>query len=157
MLTNGPIVMTPEGYQRTEQELDELENVRLPRIVDMVRAARELAGTLDPEYAEAREQLSWIQDRIAELHSRLAHAQVVERAAPDGVIGVGCRVVLLFEEDQEEMGFEIVGSSEADPLVGRISCESPLGQSLEGRQAGDRIDWTTPDGVETEATVLRVE
>jgi transcription elongation factor GreA len=157
MLTNGPIVMTPEGFQRTEQELQDLENVRLPRIVEMVRAARELAGTLDPEYAEAREQLGWMQDRIAELHSVLAHADVVERAAPDGVVGVGCRVELLLEEEQEEMGFEIVGTSEADPLAGRISCESPLGQSLEGRQAGDRIDWTTPDGGATEATVLRVE
>jgi transcription elongation factor GreA len=157
MLTNGPIVMTPEGFQRTEGELQDLENVRLPRIVEMVRAARELAGTLDPEYAEAREQLGWIQDRIAELHSVLAHAEVVERGAPDGVVGLGCRVVLLFEEEQEEMGFDIVGTAEADPLAGRISCQSPLGQSLEGRSAGDRIDWTTPDGVATQATVLRVE
>ncbi|MEK7537934.1 MAG: transcription elongation factor GreA, partial [Patescibacteria group bacterium] len=96
------------------------------------------------EYQEAKNEQAFNEGRIEELESTLHNVMVIDEAAEgNGLIQVGSTVHV---SNGQPRVLHIVGSNEADPLNGQISNESPLGQSLIGKQAGDQISVVTPRG-----------
>lgn len=85
--------------------------------------------------------------RIANLANVLARAAPITDEVLPGTVGLGSRVTVLWVDDGREV-YEIVEPAEASPRAGRISYESPIGQALIGRQAGDVVAAITPNGAE---------
>jgi transcription elongation factor GreA len=148
--------LTSEGLRKLEEELEELEQVRLPELGERIRVIRQMAADLSEsgEYFQALDEMSQTQARIAELHFEIGSGDVVtEQRAPAGLVHLGSMVTLAVDGDRET--YQVVGSIESDPMKGRISDQSPLGRALLGHVAGDRVKWTSPAG-DNEARILKV-
>ena len=138
--------MTREGYERLQAELDELISVQRPALAESLRDAREDGGEPGENtgVAEALEERALLERRISELRRRLAQARIVE-PAQDGTIGVGASVRLR-TAGSTTIAYQLVGAAESDPSRGRISVESPVGEALLGRVAGEVVEVDAPRG-----------
>jgi transcription elongation factor GreA len=140
--------MTPDGYNRLQQEAKRLKSVDRPAIIRAIAEAR-THGDLseNAEYHAARERQSFIEGRLAELEDRIARAEVIDTSKLSGtVIKFGATVTLADEETDEEQTFRIVGEDEADVKDGRLSVASPLARALIGKGKGDNVEVSTPRG-----------
>jgi transcription elongation factor GreA len=136
--------MSAEGLERLERELVELRTVRRPAVVDRVATAREHGDLKEnAEYHAAREELGFVDGRIAALEDRIRRAVVVDGRGGD-VAAIGSDLVV--ETDGERLAIRLVGSAEADAGSGRISVASPVGRALLGSRAGDDVVVATPGG-----------
>jgi transcription elongation factor GreA len=144
-----PVHLTREGLQQIERELADLVQNRRAEVAERIRHAREFGDIAEnAEYTEAKNEQSLLEGRILTLETMLRRAVVIEEARREkGVVALGAEVVVALDdaEDTEET-FHIVGPAEADPLRGRISNESPLGQALLTHRAGDEVEWQAPAG-----------
>ncbi|MCX6809555.1 MAG: transcription elongation factor GreA [Candidatus Berkelbacteria bacterium] len=148
------IKLTKLGREKLEKELEELVKVKRPEIIDRIKKAKDYGDLSEnAEYEEARNEQSFIEGRVQEIEYMLKSAEIAENTK-GGVVGVGSSVKV--KMDGEEMTYEIVGSTEADPTEGKISSESPIGSSLVGKKAGDTCSAKTPGG-EIELKILAVE
>ena len=146
------VPMTAAGAAKLRAELQELKTVARPRIIAAIAEAR-AQGDLkeNAEYHAAREQQSFTEGRIAEIESKLAHAQVIDvtaLSASDKVV-FGSTVSLVEEDSEEERRYQIVGEDEADIKEGKISFGSPIARALIGKYVGDVVDVQTPGGIKT--------
>lgn len=138
------ILMTNVGLSKLENELKELVETRRPEIVSRIKIAKELGDLSEnAEYTSAKEEQSFVEGRIQELEQIIKHAKVVEGTHTD-TIGIGSLVKVKVEGDEDL--FEIVGPTESDPSLGKISIDSPVGQALLGHKAKDTVSVQTPDG-----------
>ena len=126
--------LTPEGYQKLQQELDHLRRVRRPEVAEHIRIARE-DGDLSENagYDAAKEEQAYVEGRIMTIEAILKNAQIIENHENSTTVVVGSRVTVQ-EDGYEAETFQIVGSAEVNPQEGRISNKSPLGQALLGKQ-----------------------
>jgi transcription elongation factor GreA len=148
--------LTPEGRQRLEQELHELETVKRIQIGERIRIAREFGDISEnSEYDDAKTEQAWMESRIAEIIQILATATVVEPPKRSNKVSVG-NVVTVLLADGTERTFTIVGAAEADISEGRISNESPVGAALIGAKKGDTVAVNTPKGAQREFTILKI-
>ena len=109
------------------------------------------------EYDAAKEEQGEIESRIVQLENLLRNAEVIdEDVLKMDVVNLGSKVKVLDVEFDEEMEYTIVGSTEADPMNGRISNESPLGMALLGQKIGASVMADTPDG-EVEFKILDIQ
>ncbi len=139
------ILLTPEGLEEIKKEYEELTGKRRKEIAKRIQGARELGDlTENAEYDSAREEQAQVEGRIAELEEMMKRAEVVKNNKCSVEIGVGCRVRVHLEDQDQE--FQIVGAPEADPSSGKISHESPLGQALLGKKVGEKIEVDAPVG-----------
>ncbi len=138
-------ILTPEGYNNLKEEHEELTQKRRKEIAEKIREARE-QGDLSENaaYKAAKEEQMFVERRIDELEAILRQAKVVERGEACDKVDLGCKVRVHLEGQVHE--FFIVGAEEADPVEGKISYESPLGQALMGRTPGERVEVETPGG-----------
>ena len=138
--------MTTEGHQVLQEELRNLKSVERPNIVKAIAAARE-HGDLS-EYHAARERQSFIEGRIGELEDAIKRAEVIDTSKLKGkTVRFGATVKVADEETDEEITYQLVGELEADIQQRKISIGSPLGRALIGREVGDSVEVTTPNGV----------
>src|SRR5512140_2740831 len=122
--------LTKEGFQRLQEELDQLRNVKRQEVADRLHEAMEGGELIEnAEYEAAKNEQAFVEGRIQELDMLLATARVIEEEGGhrDGQVSVGSTVVI------QEQGFEaetytIVGAAEASPREGKISNESPIGK-----------------------------
>jgi transcription elongation factor GreA len=150
------IILTPEGREKLEQELHELETVKRPEIGERIRIAREFGDISEnSEYDDAKTEQAWMESRIAEISQIISTATVVEAPKRSNKVSVGS-VVVVRMEDASERTFTIVGAAEADISAGRISNESPVGSALLGAKKGDVISVDTPKGTQMEFTILKI-
>jgi len=141
-------VLTYEGLKRLEEELQELKVVRRKDVANKIKEAR-AQGDLseNAEYDAAKEEQADIEARIALIEKMLRNAEVIDEDEIDrDSINIGSKVTVLDMEFNEEVDYLIVGSTEADPLGGRISNESPLGAALLSKKCGETITVEAPDG-----------
>lgn len=97
------------------------------------------------EYHEAREQMGWLQGRLQELRAILDRAEMIEEGSQKkSVVDLGTTVIVDISGKQKE--YAIVGAQEANPMIGKISNESPLGQALLGKRVGDEVEVQVPAG-----------
>ena len=140
-------VVTREGYEEMQRELNEIITIKRPEVIQTIREARHLGDpTENFEYEDAKRLQAMLDVRVKELKAILAHASVVERAATRGCVDIGSRVVVKSLDDGLEEEYTIVGPAESSPSDGRISHESCVGRELMGKKAGDEVRVEVPSG-----------
>ena len=142
------VVITYEGIKKMEQELELLKTVKRKEVAEKIKEARGQGDLSEnAEYDAAKEEQGEIESRIVQLENLLRNAEVIdEDVLKMDVVNLGSKVTVLDVEFDEEMEYTIVGSTEADPMNGRISNESPLGVALLGQKLGATVMADTPDG-----------
>ncbi len=151
-------ILTYEGLQKLEQELQDLKVVKRREIAQKIKEAREQGDLSEnAEYDAAKDEQRDIEARIEEIEAILKNAEVVVEDEVDlDKISVGCKVRILDTEYDEELEYKIVGSTEANSLKGKISNESPLGRALLGASVGDIVKVEAPVG-ELSYKVLEIQ
>lgn len=144
MDTNKNVVVTKTGLDALKAEYEELTKVKRPEAVTRLATAREQGDLSEnSEYTDAKQNLAFIDGRIAELEVVLHEVKVVT-THPKGQVDVGCKVTLHIDGKKEV--FTIVGEWEADPKEKKISHESPLGKALLGKKVGESVEVEAPAG-----------
>ena len=140
-------ILTAEGAQKLEEQLEYLKTVARKEIAQQIKVAREFGDLSEnAEYDEAKNEQARIEGEIVELEKKLRGATVIDESTLDrSVVHIGAAVDLK-DQAGKKFQFTIVGSTEADPLKGRISNESPVGSVLLGHKKGDRVDVEVPAG-----------
>ena len=143
------ILLTQEGYQKLEDELEMLKTVRRREVADRIKVAISFGDISEnAEYDEAKNEQAQVEERILKLESMIRHAVIIDESKIDvNVVTIGSIVKVNDVEFEEEVEYTIVGSAEADPYEGKISNESPVGKALLGRIVGDTVDVHVPDGI----------
>ena len=142
-------ILTYAGLKQYEDELHNLKVVKRKEVAQKIKEAREQGDLSEnAEYDAAKDEQRDIELRIEELEKLLKNAEVVVEEEIDlEKINIGCKVKVYEIEEDEEMEFKIVGSTEANSLQNKISYESPVGQALLGKKVGDVVDVETQVGV----------
>ena len=130
-----------------KEELNYLQTVREKEVAELIREARSFGDLSENrEYDEAKTEQGKLYSRISELEELIENSEVIEITSEGDVIGMGYRVSLQEIGQSEQEDYEIVGSQESDPRLGRISEDSPIGRALMGKRAGDEILVEAPAG-----------
>jgi transcription elongation factor GreB len=147
--SHNPGYITPGGYRLLQEELERLENVERPPLVEELESGG--AGA-----TEAEVQLARLDQRIRYLHARIGRAIVINPAdAPSDHVHFGSKVTVRDESDHE-MHVHIVGEDETDPDAGRVSCFSPLAKALMSKGVGETAIWHRPLG-DLRLTIVSIE
>ena len=141
------IPMTAAGYAVLETELKHRQQVERPRIIQQITEAR-THGDLseNAEYHAAKERQGQVEATIADLEDRLSRAMIIDPTTLSGDKVVFGATVTLTDEEKKKIRYQLVGQTEADAKVGRISYNSPLGRALIGRTVGEEVEVSTPSG-----------
>ncbi len=143
------VLLTYEGIKKLEAELENLKTARRNEVAEKLKEAR-AQGDLseNAEYDAAKEEQAEIEMRIVELENMLKNATVIEAEDAAEIVKPGYTVRLYDHTFEEEVDYLIVGSTEADPMNGKISNESPVGMALMNHKVGDIVEVETADGVD---------
>ncbi|NMB73728.1 MAG: transcription elongation factor GreB [Myxococcales bacterium] len=143
---SGPRHITPEGFQRLEQELDRLWHTERPRVTAMVSAAAaEGDRSENAEYIYGKKRLREIDARIRYLSRLIERLTVVPPRSDGDRVFFGAWVTIQ-DEAGAEVTYRIVGPDESDLRRQAISCESPVARALLGKRVGDRVTVRRPKG-----------
>ena len=140
--------LTKKGYDERVARLEELKVVRRKEVAQKLKEAREQGDLSEnAEYDAAKDEQRDIEARIEQLEAMLKNIEVVDEDEVDtGVVGIGCKVIVYDYEYDEEIEYDIVGSSQADIMNNKISDESPVGMALKGAKVGEEVLVEAPDG-----------
>lgn len=142
------VVLTYEGLQKLEQELEYLKTEKRKEISEKIKIALGFGDLSEnSEYDEAKNEQAAVEIRIVQIENMLKKATIIDEdeVATDRV-SLGCKVKVYDMEFEEEEVYTIVGSTEADPTKGRISNESPVGAGLIGAGVGETVEIEVPTG-----------
>lgn len=142
--------MTVEGAARLKAELHRLRTVERPAVIQALSDARSHGDLSEnADYDAAKERQGFIEGRISEVETKLAHAQVIDPADidADGRVVFGSTVEIEDAESGDRNAYQIVGDDEADIKAGKISVNSPIARALIGKTEGDTADVQAPGGV----------
>ncbi len=141
-------MLTDEGLLKLERELEDLKTRKRQEVAEKIKVARGFGDLSEnSEYDAAKEEQAQVESRIVQLENMLKNAKVIDNDDIDlTVVSIGTRVKVFDEEFEEELEYSIVGSTEADPDLYKISDESPVGRALIGKNIGDVVDVETPGG-----------
>lgn len=146
--TKNIVQLTKEGYQELREELNELVDVKLPKVVKRISIARDKGDLSEnTEYQNAREDKEIIDARISEIEDVLKRAEVVEKTRSRTEVGLGSEVEIYPQgKKKDSMNIVLVGEFEGDAEEGKISVVSPIGQALLGKKQGDEVVVKAPMG-----------
>ena len=154
-----PTFLTPQGFERLQEELEHLRTVKRQEVAQRLREAMEDGGDMgvdsDAEYDAAKNDQAFVECRIQELEILLANARMIEDTGTREKVEVGAKVTIQ-EDANDPEDYVVVGRAEANPREGRISNESPLGRALMDHRAGDIVRVDAPGG-SFSVRVLKVE
>lgn len=148
-MSSQTVPMTPEGYQRLQDELKRLIREERPRVVQDIAEARGHGDLSEnAEYDAAKERQGFIEGRIAEINGKMARAQVINPSeiVSDKIV-FGATVSLFDVESETESTYRIVGEDEADIKQGLISINSPVAKALIGHRVDDEVHIKVPSGI----------
>ena len=142
------IILTDEGLKKLEEELEQLKTVKRKEIAEKIKEALSFGDLSEnSEYDEAKNEQAFVEARILQLEATLKNVRVLDDDELNNeIISVGSKVLLKDIEFDEEVTYQIVGSTEADPANGKISDESPVGKALLGRKLGETVTVEAPIG-----------
>ena len=151
------VVMSTEGLKKLEQELEELKTVRRKEVAEKIKTALGYGDLSEnSEYDEAKNEQAIVEGRIAEIEMQLKHVRILDESAINSdTVVVGSKVKVINAKGAT-VEYKIVGSTEADPLSGMISDESPVGKALLGHAAGDKVQVVLPTGAEVTYQLLEI-
>ena len=153
------IPLTVAGAEKLKAELQQLKSVARPEVIAAIAEARSHGDLSEnAEYEAAKDRQGFIEGRIAELESKLSHAQIIDPTEihAEGKIVFGATVTVSDLETDEEATYQIVGDDEADIKTGKISVNSPIARAMIGKEEGDVAEVQAPSGVR-EYDILNVQ
>ena len=147
MATVDKLPMLAEGHATLVNTLRRLKEEERPEVVVAIEEAR-AHGDLseNAEYHAAKERQGQSEAQIYDIEDRLSRAVVIDPKSLSGDRVVFGATVKLADEDDKSITYQIVGQTEADARIGRISYSSPLGRALIGRKVGEDVEVVTPSG-----------
>nr|WP_040197943.1 transcription elongation factor GreA [Candidatus Soleaferrea massiliensis] len=147
-MATKPVLLTDEGLKKLEEELEFLKTIKRKEIAEKIKVAISFGDLSEnSEYDEAKNEQAMIESKIQQLEAMLKNVQLLdEDDLSTEHVNVGSKVKVLDVEFDEEMEYQIVGSTEANPEEGRISDESPVGKALLGHGVGEEVEVEVPDG-----------
>jgi transcription elongation factor GreA len=144
------VPMTVEGAERLKAELHRLKTVDRPAVIQALADARSHGDLSEnADYDAAKERQGFIEGRISEVETKLAHAQVIDPSSvdADGRVVFGSTVEIEDVDSGERNVYQIVGDDEADIKEGKISVNSPIARALIGKTEGDTAEVQAPAGL----------
>ncbi len=149
------VMLTKEGKEELEKRLEYLKLVKRAEITERIKTAREFGDLSEnAEYDAAKNEQAMIEGEILEIETKLKYAVIIKESKK-GIVSLGSKVDFIDDDLGELLTYEIVGTTEADVEQGRISNESPIGNALLGRKAGDNVKVQVPLGI-TSITIKKV-
>lgn len=138
-------LLTQDGLLKLNEELKHLINDKRKEVIERIREAA-AHGDLseNADYAQAREEQSFIEGRIMEIEDMIKNAEIITHSTQHNTVTIGSTIKV--KVDGAERTYSIVGSNEANPSEGKISNESTVGKSLLGKKRGDKVVVETPAG-----------
>lgn len=154
-MNKNKVLLTVEGLKELQKEYDRLVNTQRPEVVAEIKRSRELGDLSENgSYAAAREKQSFIEGRIRELEEILKNVEIIKRDSGSKIITPGSIVTL--DSGKETVQYTIVGESEINAEMKKISHESPLGQALIGKKKGDTVSVNAPAG-KVEYKIIKIK
>ena len=152
------IKMSASGLKAMQDELEYLKTVRRKELAEEIKEARSHGDLSEnSEYDEAKNTQGLVENRITELEQTIKNAVVIDESELSvDTVSVGTHVTIQMDGEDETEEYDIVGRTEADPLNGKISDESPVGHALLGRAVGAKTEVLLPTGHTVEYTVLNI-
>ncbi len=152
------VVVTASGLKALEEELEMLKTVRRKEVSEKIRIARGYGDLSEnSEYDEAKNEQAIVEARIADLEVMLKNVVILDESEiVKDVISLGSFVKVYDEEFEEELEYTIVGSTEADIDLGKISDESPVGKALIGKKVGEVAEAILPNGETAKFKVVSI-
>lgn len=148
------VLVTQKGYDKLVEELETLKTTGRKQVSDRLAEAISYGDLSEnSEYDEAKNQQAFIEGRILELEDQVKNAQIIEDKKATGTVDIGSTVTLSYNGEKHE--YTIVGSTEADPMMKKISNESPVGEAILGKKAKDTVSVKAPGGM-FEYTIVKV-
>lgn len=143
------VVLTYEGLEKLENELEYLKTVKRKEIAEKIKQALAFGDLSEnSEYDEAKNEQAQIESRIVQVEKMLKNAKVIdEDDVSTEIVTLGSKVKVYDKEFDEELEYIIVGSTEANPAEFKISDESPVGSALLGKKVGDIVEVEAPAGI----------
>ena len=141
--------ITIQGLNQLKKELEELKNIKRPKIVEAIAEARGHGDLKEnAEYHAAKEEQSKIEGRIIEINNLIAKANVIDvtKLEKKEVVVFGSTVSLINLENNQKKTYKIVGKDEADIKKNYIYFRSPIGRALIGKNKKDLVNVKTPSG-----------
>lgn len=147
-MANKQIILTEEGLKKLQDELEYLKVTKRKEITEKIKEARGFGDLSEnSEYDAAKDAQAAMELRVVEIENIIKNAKIVSAdEMPTDVVGITSKVTVHDCEFDEDETFMIVGSTESDPLSGKISDESPIGKALLGKKIGDKVEVETPGG-----------
>jgi transcription elongation factor GreA len=147
MATVDKLPMLAEGFRKLTDDLQRFKTIERPAVIEAIEEAR-AHGDLseNAEYHAAKERQGQIEAMIADIEDRLSRAQVIDPTSLSGDRIVFGATVHLLDEADKPVKYQIVGQTEADVKLGRISYDSPIGRALIGKRIDDEIEVAVPAG-----------
>ena len=158
-MDNKEVLLTQEGYNNIEKELDYLKTTKRSEISERIKVALGFGDLSEnSEYDEAKNAQAENEIKIADLENKLRYAKIINESEIDTkTVQVGNKVKIQDLEFNEEFEYTIVGSTEVDLSQNRISNESPIGKSLLGAKKGEIVEVQLPDNETAKYKVLSIE
>ena len=152
------VVVTASGLKALEDELEMLKTVRRKEVSEKIRVARGYGDLSEnSEYDEAKNEQAIVEARIADLEVMLKNVVILDESElVKDTISLGSTVKVYDEEFEEELEYVIVGSTEADLDLGKISDESPVGKALIGKKVGEVAEAILPGGDTAKFRVISI-
>jgi transcription elongation factor GreA len=149
--------LTPERAEEMRRELADMKGRQREAISERLRFAISQGDLSEnADYHKAKEDQAFLEGKIKEYEMILSEAVLIDgKGSPTGVVDIGSHVTIK-EGDYPEEVYHLVGAVEANPREGKISNESPMGQALMGRKAGDTVEYESPGG-RMKVKILKVE
>jgi transcription elongation factor GreA len=153
------VILTPEGLQKLQTELDDLQTNKRREVAERIKEAREFGDISEnSEYDDAKNEQMMLEQKIAQLEERLRSAQVVNTSElSTDLVRVGVTVNVKDEKTGDSDKYTIVGSAEANPSEKKLSNESPVGKALIGHKRGDTVDVALPNGKKRKLKITKID
>lgn len=156
-MSNDTHYISPEGLQKLKDELADRQNRIRKEITEKISVAKEQGDLSENfEYSNAKEMQAMNETRIGELEEMLKNAVIIQSQGGGSTISLGASFKVKLGDGGEKI-FTIVGSTESDPLAGKISNESPLGQAFLGHAVGDEVLIPLPTGQKVSYKIVSIE
>jgi transcription elongation factor GreA len=142
------VILTPEGFDKLQQEIDYLRGEKRREVAERIRVAREFGDIAEnAEYDDAKNEQAMLEHKIAQLEERLLSARVITRKEiSKDAVSIGSKVRLRDMQANKTFEYKIVGSAEANPAESKLSNESPVGKAIIGHKKGDVVVVAAPRG-----------
>ncbi len=144
-MNSKPTYISRDGLEKLRKELDEMVSARRPEIAQRIHDAKEHGDLSEnAEYEDAKNEQAFVEGRIQTVEALIKNATIIDEHHTNDHVQIGSTVKV--DGPDGAQSFMIVGSTEARPMEGRISNESPVGRALLGRRSGDKVTVQVPAG-----------